>query len=90
MARHKPHQFLTKAQFLLCITLMKQANAGQIKVCAKSAEDNHKKISGADVKCYDDDWNYDDFMASGVTGADGCVTLNYTTKNQSWWNCNMW
>ena len=89
MSRSKP-QFVTNALILLCVAIMKQANAGQIKVCAKIAEDNNNKISGADVKCYDDDWNNDDFMASGVTGADGCVTLNYTTKNQSWWNCNMW
>jgi len=71
---------------LLCFAT--QAIAGQIEVCAKRSMDQ-QPIAGADVKCYDnDDWTNDDFMTSGKTQSNGCVTLNYQTKD-SWW-CTSW
>ena len=64
------------------------AEAGSIKVCAKSADDVTVAIPNANVKCWDDDgYSNDDFMTQGVTGSDGCVTMSYTTKTSSWWRC---
>jgi len=72
---------------LLCIVI-KPAKAGQISVCARSTENGNNVISGADVVCWDDDYSNDDWMASGVTGSNGCTVLSYETKS-SWW-CRGW
>lgn len=71
------------------------AEAGSIKVCAKSADDVTAAIPNANVKCWDDDgFSNDDFMTQGVTGSDGCVTMSYRTKKSSWrctgWDCGWW
>jgi len=41
-----------------------------------------KPSVGASVHCYDKDWDSNDFMGSGVTGADGWATITY--KNIRW------
>lgn len=85
--------FLIKfLQVLLLYIAIDPAKAGDIRVCARSAEDTEIPVSGADVICYDDDtWSNDDEMASGTTGSDGCAELSYSTKtNRKWWHCSAW
>jgi len=72
----------------LTIFIAPSAKAGTIKVCAKSAENNNVALNGANVKCWDDDYNNDDYMTQGTLGSDGCATLTYKTKTNGWWNCN--
>jgi hypothetical protein len=81
---------LSATLFLACQQQQIQVNAGQIKLCAKTEHGNNEPISGANVKCWDDDYGSDDFMASGTTGADGCVTLNYSNRSTSGWKCWKW
>ena len=70
--------------------MLHPVESGKIRVCAQSAEDNRLPIRNARVECWDDDrWNNDDFMARGMTGEDGCVTLNYKTKMDRW-RCWKW
>ena len=58
--------------------------AGKISVCAKSVSSStgiERMIPNAHVKCFDYDFSGDDeLMASGTTGADGCVLLQYDEK----------
>ena len=78
--------------FLLLTTFCiasQQVNAGEIKLCAKTVHGNNQPISGANVKCWDDDYNSDDFMTEGTTGSDGCVKLNYSNKHTGW-KCWKW
>ena len=80
---------LSATLFLASNEQVQLVNAGQIKLCAKTEHGNNEPISGANVKCWDDDYNGDDFMASETTGADGCVTLNYSNKPTGW-KCWKW
>jgi len=77
---------------LLLYIAIEPAKAGNIEVCARSAEDTQHPVSGADVVCWDDDtWSDDDWMASGTTGSDGCALLSYSTKtNRRWYHCKAW
>ena len=72
----------------LCLVFQQAVDAAQIRICA---ETNHgfEPISDADVKCWDDDFGSDDFMTSGKTSSDGCVTLNYNKKHTGW-KCWKW
>jgi hypothetical protein len=70
------------AVFLVSAVLPLVADAGQIKVCA--AVDS-VPFADVTVRCWDDDYNSDDFMASGTTDSNGCVTLNYQTKSNGYW-----
>ena len=81
--------FIISATLFLASKEQVQVNVGQIKLCAKTEHGNNEPISGANVKCWDDDYNGDDFMASETTGADGCVTLNYSNKPTGW-KCWKW
>mmetsp|Transcript_17496 Transcript_17496/g.22108 ORF Transcript_17496/g.22108 Transcript_17496/m.22108 type:complete len:85 (-) Transcript_17496:694-948(-) len=76
------------ATILIAISSFSQINAGQIRLCAKTAT-TFQPVSNADVKCWDEDLNNDDFMTGGQTGSDGCVTLSYTNKPTSW-KCWKW
>ncbi len=50
--------------------------AGKISLCVKDSQNN--AISGATVYCEEfDQFNSNDFMASGTTGGDGCILLQY-------------
>lgn len=85
--------FLIKfLQVLLLYIAIEPAKAGNIKVCARSAENTQNPVSGADVVCWDDDsWSNDDWMASGTTGSDGCAVLRYNTKTRRrWYHCTAW
>jgi hypothetical protein len=75
------------ALFLVSTFLSIVADAGQIKVCAAAGSE---PVAGAYVKCWDDDYNSDDFMTDGTTDLNGCVTLNYQTKTTSWWWPGYW
>jgi len=90
----KSTPFRSKPLFaLLLSTAIHIAIAGQIRLCAKVAlnDDSGVVIKNADVTCWDNDWgSNDDQMTEGITGSDGCVTLNYTTKRWSYWSCKGW
>jgi hypothetical protein len=75
------------ALFLVSAVLPLIADAGQIKVCA--AVDS-VPVADATVRCWDDDYNSDDYMVGGTTDSDGCATLNYQTKSNGWWSCGSW
>jgi hypothetical protein len=75
------------ALLLVSAVLPLVADAGQIKVCATEGTDDPVPFAGASVKCWDDDYNSDDYMAKGTTDSNGCATLNYRTKSYSWWSC---
>jgi len=77
-----------QATILLVVSLRNFVEAGRVKVCAKT-ETTYQPISNADVHCWDDDYDSDDFMTSGTTGQDGCVTLSYKNKPTGW-KCWRW
>lgn len=72
--------FCAIASFLMLAS--KAQGTGRIKVCVIGREANViRKLKGASVKCYDEDTTgKDDFMTSGTTGSDGCVTMTYGKK----------
>lgn len=68
-------------------------HAGKIEVCVVGSEAGvQTQLANASVKCYDQDTiGSDDHMGSGTTNSQGCVTINYTTKNPSFWKaCHGW
>ena len=75
------------ALLLVSAVLPLVADAGQIRVCAAA---DSVPVAGASVKCWDDDYNSDDYMVGGTTDSDGCATLNYQTKSNGWWSCGSW
>eukprot|EP00555_Chaetoceros_dichaeta_P007893 CAMPEP_0198264468 /NCGR_PEP_ID=MMETSP1447-20131203/16039_1 /TAXON_ID=420782 /ORGANISM="Chaetoceros dichaeta, Strain CCMP1751" /LENGTH=231 /DNA_ID=CAMNT_0043953425 /DNA_START=47 /DNA_END=742 /DNA_ORIENTATION=- len=76
-------------QVVLLYIVINPAKAGEIHVCARSAENGNHVIPGANIVCRDDDrWSDDDWMASGITESNGCAELYYETKS-SWW-CRGW
>ena len=75
------------AVFLYVVSL--QASfvvGGQIRICLLA---DGQPLKDTPVNCWDEDpTTADDFMTSGMTGTDGCVTMSYETKDHPWWSCN--
>lgn len=73
-----------KLHFLLAsLLLVHIANASTINICIKKKEEGYTSmLSGATVKCWDEDsLDADDLMTgTGTTDSNGCVTLTYTKK----------
>lgn len=77
----------------ISVLFFSAARAGKIKVCVAGSEAGILRIlSGAQVKCYDEDTiGNDDHMGTGTTGSDGCVTISYTTKKPKFGKaCHGW
>ena len=75
-------QLLPFLLFLSCTLGRASAHTiGSIKVCVQAGEGGQdpRIVDGATVKCEDDDVGTpDDFLVSGTTGSDGCVTIEYS------------
>ena len=80
------------AILLVSTTLAASAAAAEIKVCVEARQAGiDTDLSGAIVKCYDEDFDADDFMGQGTTGSNGCVTVNYSKRSPKWYSpCNGW
>lgn len=82
---------MVKLEFSLLVALLIAASsdAASIQVCVEKREGGvDTDLSGAAVKCWDEDFaNGDDAMTgTSYTGSNGCVTLSYTKKTPKWYN----
>ena len=75
------------------------ADAASIDICVDKREGGvSSPLAGASVRCYDEDFgNGDDALTDiATTGSDGCVTLLYKKRSQTWynpcaaWDCKLW
>ena len=48
--------------------------------------DTGEGVSGATIKIYDSDIEWDDLLASGTTGSDGTFSIEWTAKATDWWD----
>ena len=65
------------------VMVTSDVEANIIKICAEEIIlVTTRPSENAAVECFDKDPNFDDIMAEGFTGKDGCVTMKY--KHQSW------